>query len=170
MEIVTEQPQIQPETGQGNAFRRNRRFQPQDIESVGKLLAKGLNEREACERLKFSHNSWLTWKSRNKNQARLSEILHRVRGDIIESCIDGIELAGKRDWRALRERLSLLDRDRFSDRVQQPVNTTHINLYQQIGIDVDKLLSAGYQRAMDKQKVIEVQTVKQLENEKPPSV
>lgn len=117
-----------------------RRFDHDDMLNIVKLVAKGCTDTEACKLLGFNTNSWMNWKSRPRNKIKFDEALHEVKGQIIVTCIDGIEKAGNRDWRALRERLALLDRERFSDKAQSMPSTVNVQVFAQI----DAVLSKVY--------------------------
>lgn len=132
------------------------------MDAMAKLIAERLTETESCETLGINYESWRTWKCKAKNEPRFSNVLNRLKAAKIAACMKGIEKAGVKDWRALRERLSLLDRERFSDRVQAPVNTAQIDAYAQLGLDVAKLLGQAYAQHQQAKAVVDVQEVKQL--------
>ncbi len=136
--------------------RRRKRLTDQDIQSMADLNAKRLNDVQACELLDINYETWRSWKTRAKNQPRFARILSRIKGTKIRNCMDAIEKAGERDWRATREYLSLIDPAEFNDR-QQAMVAPQVNVYQAIGIDISKLLAEGAAKA-----VVDVQAVKQL--------
>lgn len=138
--------------------RRSRRITPNDVEDMAKLISERLSDKEACFQLGIPYASWRNWLSKAKSQPHLDDILARLRGSKVLACMKGIEQAGTRDWRALRERLALLDQ-RFNDRAQQPATVSDDGLKQlaQLGIDAAKLLLEGATRAKSRA-VVEVQT------------
>lgn len=131
---------------------------------MAELNAKRLNDVQACELLDINYETWRSWKTRAKNQPRYARILSRIKGVKIRNCMDSIEKAGERDWRATREYLSLIEPSEFNDRAQQTMQTTQINYYQAIGINVEQLLAEGAARA--KAKVIDVAATKLLSDGK----
>lgn len=135
---------------------RKRRFQPDDIIAIAQLIAKGCNETESCKLLGFHYDSWHNWKSKPKNKSIYDGALQEIKGQIIVNCINGIEKAGLKDWRALRERLALLDRDRFSDKANNQPQQINVQVFAQI----DAVLSKVY--AEPAKQVIDVKEVKQL--------
>lgn len=149
----------EPETLPIASQTRRKRLTDQDIEAMAELNAKRLNDVEACELLDINYETWRSWKTRAKNQPRFARILARIKGTKIKNCMDSIEAAGKRDWRATREYLSLTDPDRFNDRAQQAPIVSNDGLAQlaQLGIDAAKLLMEGATRAKSRA-VVEVQT------------
>ncbi len=137
--------------------RRSRRITPNDVEDMAKLISERLSDKEACFQLGIPYAAWRNWLSKAKSQPQLDDILARLRGAKVLACMKGIEQAGTRDWRALRERLALLDQ-RFNDRAQQAPIVSNDGLAQlaQLGIDAAKLLMEGATRAKSRA-VVEVQ-------------
>jgi len=136
---------------------RRKRLSDQDIEAMAELNAKRLNDVEACELLDINYETWRSWKTRAKNQPRFARILARIKGVKIKNCMDSIEAAGQRDWRATREYLSLTDPERFNDRATTQPQQINVQVFAQI----DAVLSKVYAEPAQPKQVIDVQA-KQL--------
>lgn len=108
----------------------------QDAEAVASYVARRITETGACLLLNIKPETWMVWKTRNKNSARFEKVLHRVRETKIDATLKQIDEAGdewereyigkdgevrsikvKGDWRAkawIAERV--LAPERFADR------------------------------------------------------
>lgn len=142
-----------------------KRLTEQDIMAMAELNAKRLNDVQACELLDINYETWRSWKTRAKNEPRYARILSRIKGVKIKNCMDSIEKAGERDWRATREYLSLIEPNEFNDK-QQSVAPVQISVFAAMGLNPDDIGSKVY--AARQSKAIDVQaSSKQLTEGKP---
>ncbi len=86
-----------------------RKISLNDIESIADLCVKRLTETEACKLLDINPQCWFDWKGRNSNVTKFSDALMRLKAGKINACMEGIQAAGARDWRALDRTLQLTD-------------------------------------------------------------
>ena len=97
-----------------------RKLSEQDFEDIAKLIAKRLTATEACHVLGIIPQSFFDWKCRGENEARFSDILHRVKGNYVNARIAEIEdsAAGigvkQRDWRASAWLAQVTGGDRYN--------------------------------------------------------
>lgn len=159
-----------------------RRIKRADIKAIADLVVQyRMNETEACLEAGIAPKTWANFKLRHKTQEAFEEMINGIRASQLRNCIGSISKAGDDrefetvtksgdvatitkpgDWRAkawIAERV--LASDRFSQQQAQP-NAVQVNIYQQLGVDVDKLLAEGQQRAKAKQQAIVVPSVRQL--------
>ena len=115
-------------TGQPGAItRRSARITISDAQAVCKLVARGHSEAGAVALLdKFTLSSWYSWKNRQKNTAKVADILTRTRELRVNTLLSEVERAAtgdreagvRHDWRAADRLLSITTPDRFSDKQQ----------------------------------------------------
>lgn len=104
---------------------KRRKITRQDIEAVCKLVAKGLNEREAAAMLDIKDETWYKWKQRHQSQFdriftkikshRIDNLLSRIETHANGSKADGI----RSDWRASHALLAMTD-SRFAANKPEP--------------------------------------------------
>lgn len=151
---------LEPKAPQIASQTRRKRLTEQDILAIAELNAKRVNDAQACELLDINYETWRSWKTRAKNQPRFARILARIKGIKIKNCMESIEKAGERDWRATREYLSLIDPEQFNDRANSAPQTVN----QEIHVHLNQMLAKVYAEPAkgQQQGVIDVQETKQL--------
>lgn len=161
-----------------------RRLKSADIKQIANFVVKyRMNETEACLEAGIAPKTWANFKLRHKTQEAFEEMINGIRASQLRNCIGSIDKAGDDrefetvtksgeiatitkpgDWRAkawIAERV--LAADRFGQ--QQPTTSAvQVNVYAQLGIDVERLLAEG--AARNKRAVMDMQTVKQIGNGK----
>jgi hypothetical protein len=158
--MKTQHTQTQP-TGEPRDLptrTRGHRVTLADVEAIAELCAERLNEREATAKLGIPYKTWMNWKTRNRNNEAYDDALTRIRANKLAGHIENIKAAERgsspherADWRASAHLLKIADRERFGDSPAVEVNTTQIDVYAQLGLDVTKLLGQAYakQQAID---------------------
>mgnify|MGYP003351989770 FL=1 len=118
----------------GVTDKRNPKIDQTVIDGIAALVAKGLNETEACALLGVKPEAWFNWKVLHKH--KYNDALSRIRAAKINSCLEAIDQAGdgrtietatgetivlaRADWRA---KAWMLERavapERFREQQQQ---------------------------------------------------
>jgi hypothetical protein len=121
----------------GNIASRARKIDRITLEEIAQLCAKGLLQGEACRKIGVNPKTFLSWKSRNRNNEKWGTLLETFRAIRFDALINKIDDAadGKNmkqpDWRAAHAALMIGDR-RFNPsgsghEPQTVINNTHIN-------------------------------------------
>ena len=100
--------------------RRRRAFDKTTLQEYAELAAKKFNDQEICSIMEWPYHSFQRWKSRQKNNAELANLLTRARTVQLRAHLENIEDAerGKNghrpDWRASAHLLAVKDASRFA--------------------------------------------------------
>lgn len=111
---------LEPE--QPQKITKRRKITIVDVRQMAELVADRTLEREACAVLGIKEDTWKQWKGRHKNLSTFEEILARITGEGIRTCMATLKEAGTRenlktgqiDWRAHDRLLDRLDPARFA--------------------------------------------------------
>ena len=119
-----------------NIASRARKIDRITLDEIAQLCAKGLLQGEACRKIGVNPKTFLSWKSRNRNDAKWATLLETFRAIRFDALITKIDDAadGKNmkqpDWRAAHAALMIGDR-RFNpsghNEPQTVINNTHHN-------------------------------------------
>lgn len=166
-----------------SAIPQRRKLTLTDVRDIATKVTKSrLSESEACYSLNINPKQWFNFKQKHKAHEQFNAMIETIRASQLENCIqvidshgDGItyttlnkqgevvELTKPGDWRAkawIAERV--LAPERLGQQ-QQASGPVQVNVYAQLGIDVERLLADAYKA---KSKAIDVVEVKQLESPK----
>ena len=152
-----------------------RKITLKDVRDIADLVAKRITETGACLMLDIEPRRWFRFKQRAKNQEKFDTLVHRIREQKLNDCIESIDKAGddadimvgdkvitkRGDWRA---KAWMVERaiapDRFGDRQNVTAQQPSIPI-----ADLAKALELACKR-IDNSKAIDVQEVKQIEQPK----
>ena len=125
-----------PRQTPGNIASRARKIDRITLDEIAQLCAKGLLQGEACRKIGVNPKTFLSWKSRNRNNEKWATLLETFRAIRFDAMLNKIDDAadGKNmkqpDWRAAHAALMIADR-RFQtsghNEPQTIITTTHNN-------------------------------------------
>jgi hypothetical protein len=143
----------------------------QDAKAIGKMVARGLTETEAVLKYDcFTVKQWFNWKSRGKRMEKYAEVLTRIKADRIDANLEEIERAAtgadgvRHDWRAADRLNAIIAPERFAQNREQTVHNHQTAIIAAVGSEeqLAKLVAMYAGQATEQQKVVEIESVKQI--------